>query len=114
MTNIEDLRARVKLLLAVLDQAEPGLSTWRENYEHAAANVLAFWGYGQTASLLMPVTPPPSIITYGCGTKAEGNNIPVEHCPIHGYDCRSGFPPTNERATRKRAAQRQPLPKETE
>lgn len=44
MTNIEDLRSRLKSLLALLDNPEPGLFSWHMNYRQCANHVLSFWG----------------------------------------------------------------------
>lgn len=43
MTNLEELRCRVRKLLALLDDPHPGLMTWQESYSQALETVAVWW-----------------------------------------------------------------------
>ena len=44
MSNLTEIRHRVRNLLNLLDAPEPGVRIWRDKYEKASASVLEFYG----------------------------------------------------------------------
>jgi hypothetical protein len=62
--NITDLLERARALVALLEDAQTGLSTWQQMYEIAVGRLLAFFGFS-VDGVARPSDTTPKIITVG-------------------------------------------------
>lgn len=90
--NIDELKAHLSGLNALLSDPQPGLATWRLHYENRVTGLLTFWGAKAGAGFATPQDKGKDLLGVDVKLPSDPKDVPKPSCPkcgdeVPGFYC---------------------------